>query len=144
MDTKSYLSQVYKLDKAIKFKKAELESYNELSLSISGSNYDEHFNSTRNIEPAFVRFIDKAMDIENEIKADLARLAQLKYKLGAEIDKLSDTNERLILRYRYLLCMSWGEIAEKLNYSKRWVHKICNEALEHFEKLDTSVHTCSY
>lgn len=58
----------------------------------------------------------------------------MKLEIGHQINMLEDTNERLVLRYRYLVCMPWDEIAGRLHYSIRYVYKIHGRALQHFEK----------
>ncbi len=38
--------------------------------------------------------------------------------------------ERSILRYRYILCMSWEEIAERMTMDRSWVLRIRNNAVD--------------
>ena len=38
-----------------------------------------------------------------------------------------------MLFYRYISGLAWWEIAEKMNYTERWVLKIHGKALAHFE-----------
>lgn len=46
---------------------------------------------------------------------------------------LKSENESDVLFYRYIAGLDWWEIAEKLHYSERWIHKIHGKALAHFE-----------
>ena len=133
MDTKTYLSQVYKLQRLIDVKNADLESYRELSSSILGSYFEEIHNATRNTDAQFVKYLHKIDEIEREIAKDIEKLNQLKFEIGTEIDKLEDLNERLVLRYRHLLCMEWKDIAVKLHYSKRWVQRLHDRAVDHLD-----------
>lgn len=49
------------------------------------------------------------------------------------IKELKSENEKDVLFYRYIRGMDWWEIAEKMSYTERWVHKIHGKALAHFE-----------
>ena len=135
MSGKEYLEQVYRFHQRILSKEAELESYRDLSMSISGSGYERNYNATRNTDPPYVKYSNKIMDIEQEIKTDQAELGNLKYAVGLEIDRLESVNERMVLRYRYLMFMTWGEVAKKLHYSKRWVIRIHDRAIFNFERM---------
>lgn len=58
----------------------------------------------------------------------------LAYKeIAARIKAMRSENEKDVLFYRYIAGMDWWEIAEKLQYSERWVHKLHGRALAHFE-----------
>lgn len=58
----------------------------------------------------------------------------LAYKeIAAQIKAMRSENEKDVLFYRYIAGLDWWEIAEKLNYSERWVHKLHGRALAHFE-----------
>ena len=58
----------------------------------------------------------------------------VKYKdVARRIKKLNSENEKDVLFYRYIKGMDWWEIAEKMSYSERWIHKIHGKALAHFE-----------
>jgi DNA-directed RNA polymerase specialized sigma subunit len=49
------------------------------------------------------------------------------------IKRLRSENELDVLFYRYIKGMDWWEIADRMNYSERWVHKIHGKALAHFQ-----------
>lgn len=58
----------------------------------------------------------------------------LAYKeIVAQIKALKSENEKDVLFYRYIAGLDWWEIAEKLQYSERWIHKLHGKALAHFE-----------
>lgn len=52
--------------------------------------------------------------------------------IARRIKKLKSRNEDDVLFYRYIKGLEWWEIAEKMNYSERWVLKIHGKALAHF------------
>lgn len=53
--------------------------------------------------------------------------------IASRIKKLKSENEKDVLFYRYISGLAWWEIAEKMNYTERWVLKIHGKALVHFE-----------
>ena len=58
----------------------------------------------------------------------------LAYKeIVKRIKKLESENEKDVLFYRYIAGYDWWQIAQKLRYSERQVHRFHGEALEHFE-----------
>lgn len=58
----------------------------------------------------------------------------LTYKeIAAQIKALKSENEKDVLFYRYIAGLDWWEIAEKLQYSERWIHKLHGRALTRFE-----------
>ena len=61
-------------------------------------------------------------------------MSELKYSIGKVIDDLENTNERTVLRYKYLMFLSWKEISTKMGYSKRWVIKLHEKAIQNFSE----------
>lgn len=58
----------------------------------------------------------------------------MEYKdVARRIKNLKSENEKDVLFYRYIKGMDWWEIAEKMSYSERWIHKLHGKALAHFE-----------
>ena len=54
-------------------------------------------------------------------------------QITKQIKQMKSENEKDVLFYRYIRGLDWWEIAEKMNYSERWIYKIHGEALAHFE-----------
>lgn len=57
--------------------------------------------------------------------------------IAARIKKLSIENEKDVLFYRYIKGLDWWEIAEKMRYSERQVHRFHGKALAHFQLPST-------
>ena len=54
-------------------------------------------------------------------------------QIARQIKKLRSENEKDVLFYRYIKGLDWWEIAEKMGYSERQVHRFHGKALAHFE-----------
>lgn len=102
-------------------KQAELNSYRDLLESIRGCDFEEHFNATRSADSPFVMYANRVVDLEAEIKDDTAALGKMKFEVGQMIDRLPSLNERVVLRYRYLLLMPWRSVAQKMGFTRRWM-----------------------
>ena len=132
MTAKEYLNQAYRLEHFIRLEKEEIEYWQEIACSVSSPGFEEHFNATRNTEAPFVKTIYKIMEYQERINHEIDALVELKAEMEDAIEKLSNVDERLLLRYRYLDNQSWEEIGVLLNASVRTVHRIHSSALQNF------------
>lgn len=132
MTVKEYLRQAYRLDQRIDSHVAELEHLRDLSTRIQGSNLGERVSCTRNTEASFTRVVDKIVDMQERINAEIDALVDLKAEMDIAIEQVSGVDERLLLRYRYINNNSWDSIAKALNVSSRTVHRIHASALQNF------------
>ena len=110
MTAKEFLISASEMNRQIHYKEIELKSLRDLASGISGCSFGERLSGTRNPDPPFVRYTDKALSLEKEIQNDKCKLSELKYAIGKAIDDLENTNERTVLRYKYLMFLSWKEI----------------------------------
>lgn len=132
MTAKEYLSRARHLDALIHCRLREIDYWKDLSKSVSGSNFEEHYNPNRPSEAPFVKCVEKIIEIQHSVEEKVSHLISLKEEIDRAIDKLDNRDEQLLLRYRYLDNHSWEEIAAMLNVSVRSVHRIHGLALKHF------------
>ena len=127
MTAKEYLKQAYLLDKQIQVEVKELEQLREMRGTIQGCSYGEKIgtNPNRNLEAPFIKTIEKIWDYEQRIDAQINRLIDLRSEINAAIESMENPEERLLLKYRYL-------ISYDLNVSYRTVHRIHASALNNF------------
>lgn len=136
MTAKEYLMQAYRLNELIDSDTEELEHLRELVGRISGSDFSECVQCSRNTEPPFEKYLSDIIEMEQKIHKELCQLVVLKKQVSGSIGKVSDREERLLLTYRYLNNCTWEEIAEKLHVSNRTVHRIHASALKNFSVPD--------
>ena len=136
MTAKEYLMQAYRLNELIDSDTEELEHLRELAGRISGSNFGERVQCSRNMEPPFVKYIDDIIEMEQKIHEELCHLVVLKKQISKAIESVSSREERLLLTYRYFNNCTWEEIGEKLHVSNRTVHRIHASALKNFSVPD--------
>ena len=132
MTAKEYLNQARHLDALINCRLREIDYWRELSSSVSGSNFEPHYNPNKPTEVPFVRCLEKIDTIQRDVAEKIAYLVRLKGEINTAIDALEMRDEQLVLRYRYLDDCTWEEISRMLNVSLRTVHRIHGSALQHF------------
>ena len=132
MTAKEYLSQAYRLNEQVNSHLAEIDDLRALSSSISASNFGERVDHTRSNDPPFVRCVVRIVDMERELAAEIGRLIALKGEINAAINRLTNPDEKMLLRYRYVNNYSWEKIGILMNVSNRTVHRIHSSALQNF------------
>lgn len=129
MNKKLYLKKGYKIRLEIDSKKAVLDDMRATldglkAIRISEKVQGGPLPSDENM----INRIDKVIEEEKKLE----NLYDFMSDLSKEIDKIEDVVERALLRYRYFLGLTWEEIADKMGYSLRQVHRIHKSALENF------------
>lgn len=129
MNKKLYLKKGYKIRLEIDSKKAVLDDMRATldglkAIRISEKVQGGPLPSDENM----VNRINKVIEEEKKLED----LYDFMSDLSKEIDKIEDVVERALLRYRYFLGLTWEEIADKMGYSLRQVHRIHKSALENF------------
>ena len=134
MTAKEYLKQAYLLDKQIQVEVKELEQLREMRGTIQGCSYGEKIgtNPSINLEAPFIKTIEKIWEYEKKIDGKINRLVDLRSEINTAIEKMENSEERLLLKYRYLKNESWEDISYELNVSYRTVHRIHALALNNF------------
>ena len=136
MTAKEYLNQARHLDALINCRLREIDYWRDLSSSVSGSNFEQHYNPNKPTEAPFVRCLEKIDAIQRDVAEKVAYLISLRDEINMRIDMLDSHEEQLVLRYRYLDNCSWEEISRMLNVSLRTVHRIHGSALQNFSVPD--------
>ena len=73
--------------------------------------------------------IDKAVDLEEEIREDICDLFQLKFEAYRWMSTLEGEEKRL-MELRYIRGLSWREVAEHMSYSERRVYQLHSEVMK--------------
>ena len=136
MTAKEYLNQARHLDALINCRLREIDYWRDLSSSVSGSNFEPHYNPNKPTEAPFVRCLEKIDAIQRDVAEKVAYLISLRDEINMRIDMLDSHEEQILLRYRYLDNCSWEEISRMLNVSLRTVHRIHGSALQNFSVPD--------
>ncbi len=131
MKVKEYLHQAYRLDKRIQSDIEEMECLREMATSVSSPSWDEKVQTSRNTDAKFVRCLERIIDLESKINAEVDNLVALKEQIRCVINEVADTDERMVLRYRYVHNFTWEQIGDELNADRTTVYRWHNTALNH-------------
>lgn len=131
MEIKEYLNSAYIVKRKIDYLLQEHEYYIELAGSVRGIRYDiERTNPNRNTEAPFIKFLEKADEIERKIEDLRQELNIAILKIESLIESLDNHDEKMIVRYRHILFLSWEDIAEKVHYSIRHIVRKYEKAIK--------------
>lgn len=131
MTAKEYLHQAYRLDHKINSDIEELGRLREMSGSISSPQFGERVQTTRNLDAPFVKSLEKIFEMEQKINAEIDLYVDLKREIRTVIEKVENTDEQMVLRYRYIHNMTWEDIGDELHADKSTVRRWHGAALTH-------------
>ena len=112
---------------------ARAEKYREMAMQATGRTDAIRVSGTGD-RSKVEKYILELWDVHNELQTEIAQLMKKSREAEKQILKLEDEKLRAVLELRYLCGLTWEEIASKLHFTMRWVHKLHKEALEAFGK----------
>lgn len=115
------------------------EEYHRIreSLDISGVNYENNGGSQGSRKTdTMAEIIAEMVDFENNMKQEEFKLAVMRLKATAAISKLTDDNEREVLRRWYLMQQSEDKISADIGYSRTMVYEFRKRGLKHLQSSD--------
>lgn len=131
MTIRDYLSQAYRLDQRIDSNIREVSTLRKMMGSISSPVLGDRVQTSRAAEAPFVRSVEKIMALEEKINSEIDLLVSLKEQIRGVISAVPDTDERMVLSYRYVHNLTWEEISDELNESVSTVKRRHRSALDH-------------
>ena len=131
MKAKEYLHQAYRLDKRIQSNLEEMERLWELSTSVSSPGWGERVQTTRYTDALFIRYLERIEELQEKINNEVDHLVALKAEIRDVINQVTDIDERMVLRYRYVHNFTWEQIGDELNADKSTIRRWHGNALNH-------------
>ena len=131
MTPKTYLNQAYRLEQRIRLDTEELENLRPLAATVSSPGFEEHYNPNHPTDAPFVKTLNRIWEMEQKVKDELDLLLRLKKEIQSVIAKVDNTDERLILTYRYLKNYTWARIGDELYADERTIRRWHDRALSH-------------
>lgn len=131
MTVKEYLHQAYRLDQKINSDLEEVSALREMASSVSSPQLTERVQTSRKGDAPFVRCLEKIMELEEKINREIDLLVELKKEIRSVISTVEDTDERLVLKYRYVHNYTWEQIGNELHADSRTVRRWHGKALLH-------------
>lgn len=134
MGVKDFLERARHLDDAINSQVAELTHLRDLSMKISSSRLEEHVTHSKPAEAPYAKWVERIVDKEKEINAEIDKLVTVKLEISDYIDGIGNPLWQSLLRHRYVLCKSWPDIAVDMDSSLRTVQRLHKNILKNLEK----------
>ena len=131
MTGKEYLRQAYRLDQKINSDIEELAALRTMASGISSPQLTERVQTSPSGDAPFIRSLDKVMELEERIKKEVDTLVALKEEIRRVITAVEDTDERMVLKYRYIHGYTWDQIGAELHADSRTVRRWHGRALLH-------------
>ena len=137
MTSKEYLKSIRSLDLQIQNKQLEIKEIRNKMKGLSAITYEPKIGSSSNAntqapQEKYYHLLEK---YEEELTEDIDKLVKLKQDIMNIIDQIPDSNCVDILYKRYFQYMKWEEIAFKMNFSYKQVHRIHGKALKMVEEI---------
>ena len=131
MTAKEYLRQAYRLDQKINSDLEEVAALREMASSVSSPQLSERVQTSRKGDAPFVRCLEKIIELEDKINKEIDLLMELKKEIRMVITTVEDTDERMVLKYRYVHNYTWEQIGNELHADARTVRRWHGKALLH-------------
>ncbi len=132
MTAKEYLNQARHLDALINCRLREIDYWRDLSSSVSGSNFEPHYNPNKPTEAPFVRCLEKIDAIQRDVAEKVVYLVCLKGNHQCGNRQACQPRGAAGTPLPLPDNCSWEEISRMLNVSLRTVHRIHGSALQNF------------
>lgn len=107
---------------------ARAEKYREMAMQATGRTDALRVSGTSE-RSKVEKYILELWDVHNELQQEISRLMEKSRAVEERIKQLADHRHRAVLEMRYLCGMTWEEIAKRLHFTLRWVHKLHKEAV---------------
>lgn len=88
-----------------------------------------HAHNQRDLSDYAVKLEGLLDDLEEERTKAVRKYTEIR----KQIRKVKDETEQEVLEKRYMMDMTWEDIAEKMGHSTRNIYRIHGKALEHFK-----------
>lgn len=132
MTAKEYLRSIKYLDHAINAKQAELDRLKRDMCSIKGVTYDG--DKVQGGITDSMKIVDKIIELNNLINAEIDRLVDLKAEAHAKIEKVCNEKFISLLTDIYINGYTFEQIAERMNITDKTVCRWHGQALQLFRK----------
>ncbi len=133
MTAKEYLGQIRYLEGCIKAKiliKEQIRAMAE-NTTVSLSEKVQASNLHDQVSDNAIRIVE----LEELINKDISKYIDLIGEIREKIEILSDDRYKIILSMYYLSNKTFEEVAELINKSYQWVHKLHKAALKELDKI---------
>lgn len=84
-------------------------------------------------EDSLQRAVEKMLELRDELAQELQRQLVLRREIEEAIRGVGDERLRGLLRLRYIEGLTWERVAERMECSQQWVHKLHYDAIDQID-----------
>ena len=131
MRAKEYLQQAYRLDKRINSHIRELGDLKQMAQGISSPRLvADKVQMSPSGDSPYVSALMRIWEMEERINAEIDLYIDLKAQVHSVLKQVTNPDQLMVLRYRYIHNYSWERIGEELLADRRTVIRWHDAALE--------------
>ena len=134
MTTKSYLSQIERLDRMIQNKLSEIYQLKTMACSVTVSNDGERVQNSGD-KDRMGSTVAKIVDLERETDELVDSFVRKRNRIIEQIDSIENLDFYHVLSMRYVARDTFETISVKTNWSIRKIFSLHGKALLEFEKM---------
>ena len=131
MTNEEYFRQAYRLDQKIQSDIEEVSRLRAMAVSISAPFSGDRVQTSLPSDAPFARCVEKILLLEEKINAEIDAYVGLKEQIRDAIAAVSNTDEQMVLRSRYIHNKTWEQIGRELNANARTIRRWHEEAIVH-------------
>lgn len=132
-DSKAFLMEVEKINRQIKNKEKERSQWRDIAMTVTPRIGGDKVRAAAN-QQKMADAVEKYVDLEKEIDAQIDRLIEAKRKILSVIEQL-DADEYDLIHKRYLQGMTLAEIAYDAKKSYSWAAALHGTALKNIKRI---------
>ena len=131
---KDFLDKIRLSEEYIKSKEAELDALRYKASGAGAIRYDK--DKVQTSPQSFLEMVmDDIVELSAQIEEDRASMEELLSNAYQIIKRMSDPNQRAVLEWYYIDCVTMEEAADKMYYSRRTIYNLRDQALEEFGRV---------
>ena len=127
MEVKEYLEQAFWIDRNINL---DIELVKDMKSSLCGRSSLSECGHSSSKSNSTEKTLVKIVDFEKRINDEIDMLINKKIEIESNINCLESWKHSEVLKRRYVMLMTWDEIAKSMNYSKQHVQRLHKSALQ--------------
>lgn len=136
-----YFEQARSLSLQVHSLYSEIERLETLAESLPSAGYKERVNNpSRSTEAPFQKAIERIDLFRQQLSDDTVKLLDLMQQIHDSINTVRDTNERAVLRYRYISNLEWAQIQRDMNISEATALRWHTDGLTHAVMPDDPIY----
>lgn len=131
MNAKDFLRQSYRLNEMINSNVEELDNLRDLATNIAGQTFDkDKLSGCGYVKSRVEEIVLKVVEYQHQVNEEIDQLVDLKKDIRKSIMRVTDRDQLILLRLRYLNSFSWQEIQQRMNLCEKQIHRIHGESLK--------------